>query len=66
MAADGEPRVGLDARFGVGDHAVANLGDAAAGLTADVLVVTVVRLVTRDPVANVEPLDDTGLFERGH
>ncbi len=64
MAAHGEPGVGLDARLGVIDHAVANLGDAAAGLTADVLVVTVLLLVPRDPVAQVEALDDPSVLER--
>ncbi len=65
MAANGEPGVGLDARLGVIDHAVANLRDAATGFTADVLVVAVLLLVPRDPVAEVEALDDTCLFERG-
>ena len=64
VAVHGEPGVGLDARLGVVDHAVADLRDAAAGLAADVLVVTVVLLIARDPIAEVEALDDTGLLER--
>ncbi len=66
MAAHGEPGVGLDARLGVIDHAVANLRDPAARLTADMLVVAVLLLVPRDPVAQVEALDDTCLFETRH
>jgi len=66
VAAHDEPGVGLNARLGVVDHAVADLRDAAAGFTADVLVVAVLLLVPRDPVAEVETLDDACLFERGH
>jgi len=65
MAAHAEPGVGLDASLGVVDHAVADLRDAAAGFAADVLVVAVVLLVARDPVAKVEALDDACLLERG-
>jgi len=66
MAAYGEPGVGLDARLGVLDHAVADLRDPAAGLAADVLVMVVLLLVPRDAVAKVEALDDACLLERGH
>ena len=66
VAAYGEPGVGLDAGLGVIDDAVADLRDPAAGFAADVLVVVVLLFVPRDPVAEVEALDDACLLERGH
>jgi hypothetical protein len=66
MAAHGEPGVGLNASLGVVDHAVADLRDPAAGLAANVLVVTALLLIARDPVPEVEALDDACLLERGH
>jgi hypothetical protein len=63
MAADRVTRGSLDACGGIVDDAVAHLGDPAARLAADVLMVAVLQLVPRRPIAEVKAVDDSGLLE---